>query len=127
MPMPIVDSSPPPNRPEARRRARPGAHGASRRWKQVALGFVALLLIVNALIGERGLFEWFRVKREYAEAMAELAAARQRNAALRERARRLREDPQAIEEAARRELGLVKRDEFVFIVTDVPAGKTARP
>lgn len=93
----------------------------------MAFGFVCLLIAINALIGERGYFELGRVKREHAEATAELAAARQRNAALRERARRLRDDPQAIEEAARRELGLMKRDEFVFIVKDVAPAAATRP
>jgi cell division protein FtsB len=114
-------------RPDERRKVRPGGGPPPRQWAQVALGFVAALLIVNALIGDRGYFELHQVKRDHALAVAELTQARQRNAALRERARRLRDDPQAIEEAARRELGLMKRDEFVFIVRDVPAAAAARP
>ena len=43
------------------------------------------------------------------------------SAKLRETARRLREDPAAIEEIARRELGLIKRGERVFIVKDLPS------
>ncbi|MCL4849308.1 MAG: septum formation initiator family protein [Acidobacteria bacterium] len=116
-----------PRRSDERRKVRPGGGPPSRRWAQVALGFVAALLIVNALIGDRGYFQLHEVKRDHAHAVAELAQARQRNAALRERARRLRDDPQAIEEAARRELGLMKRDEFVFIVRDVPPTAAARP
>ena len=44
---------------------------------------------------------------------------------LREDARRLREDPAAIEEIARRELGLMSPGEKLFIIRDVepPAGK----
>ena len=38
-------------------------------------------------------------------------------------ARRLREDPAAIEEIARRELGLIKPGERVFILKDVPLPK----
>ena len=34
-------------------------------------------------------------------------------------ARRLREDPSAIEEQARRELGLIKPGEVLFIVKDI--------
>jgi cell division protein FtsB len=54
--------------------------------------------------------------------------ARQRveNARLREEARRLREDPDAIEEIARRELGLIRRGEKVFIIKDAAPGKPER-
>ena len=45
------------------------------------------------------------------------------NAKLRETARRLKDDPSAIEEIARRELGLIKPGERVFIVKDVPPAK----
>ena len=48
-----------------------------------------------------------------------LARARAENAELREAARRLREDPDAVEEQARRELGLIKPGEMLFIVKDV--------
>ena len=41
-------------------------------------------------------------------------------------ARRLREDPPAIEEIARRELGLIRPGERVFIVKDVPPAKPSR-
>ena len=41
------------------------------------------------------------------------------NARLREEARRLREDPSAIEEIARRELGLIVPGEKLFILKDV--------
>jgi cell division protein FtsB len=44
---------------------------------------------------------------------------RSENAALREEARRLREDPAAIEEIARRELGLMSPGEKLFIIRDV--------
>ena len=48
-----------------------------------------------------------------------VAAAREENARLREEARRLREDPAAIEDIARRELGLIKPGETLFVVRDV--------
>ena len=48
-----------------------------------------------------------------------LLAAETDNAELREMARRLREDPAAIEEQARRELGLIKPGEVLFIVKDI--------
>ena len=52
-----------------------------------------------------------------------LTSALARPARLRDTARRLREDPATIEEVARRELGLIKPGEQLFIVRDVvPAG-----
>ena len=54
------------------------------------------------------------------------AGQRAENAKLRDQARRLREDPTAMEEIARRELGLIKPGERVFIVKDIPPTKAPR-
>ena len=56
---------------------------------------------------------------------ATVARQRAENARLREEARRLREDPDAIEEIARRELGLIRRGEKVFIIKDAQPAKRA--
>jgi cell division protein FtsB len=45
-----------------------------------------------------------------------ISALRVENARLRENARRLREDPSAIEALARRELGLMRRGEILFVI-----------
>jgi len=58
-------------------------------------------------------------RREYSALERSLDRARVENAELREMARRLREDPAAIEEQARRELGLIKPGELLFIVKDI--------
>jgi cell division protein FtsB len=60
-----------------------------------------------------------RARREYSHLEAQLAQVRAKNAALSEEARRYREDPEAIEEAARRDLGMIKNGEKVFIIRDV--------
>ena len=49
-----------------------------------------------------------------------IAALKAENDALREQARRLREDPALIEEVARREFGLIRPGERVFIIRPVP-------
>jgi cell division protein FtsB len=64
-----------------------------------------------------------RARQEYDRLTASIARQRSDNARLREEARRLREEPSAIEEIARRELGLIKPGERVFIVRDVPPAK----
>ena len=89
----------------------------------VLLLFVASVIVVDGLVGERGLLAILRARQEYDAISAAIARQRAENARLRETARRLREDPSAIEEIARRELGLIRPGERVFIVKDVPAAK----
>ena len=80
------------------------------------LAFVACVVLVNAVVGERGLVERWRARRDYRALVAGVAALRQSNQALREEARRLREDPRSIEMIARRELGLARRGEILVVV-----------
>jgi cell division protein FtsB len=81
--------------------------------------FVACVLVVDALVGDQGLVATIRARKQYDELSSELARLRSENAGLREEARRLREDPAAIEEIARRELGLMSPGETLFIVRDI--------
>ena len=90
---------------------------------QILLVFVACVILVDALVGDRGLLASIRARREYDELAATIARERTENAQLREEARRLKEDPSALEEIARRELGLIKPGEKVFIVKDVTPEK----
>ncbi len=90
------------------------------RWLLI---FAASLIIVDGLFGERGLLAMMRARREYQELSAAIARQRADNARSREEARRLKDDPTAIEEIARRELGLIKPGEKLFIVKDVPPAK----
>jgi len=82
--------------------------------------FMASVIVVDGLVGDRGLLAMLRARQEYDALSASIARQRAENARLRETARRLREDPAAIEEIARRELGLIKPGERVFILKDVP-------
>ena len=84
---------------------------------------VTVVLVINAFVGEKGVLVLFEARREYRSVERALAQARAENAALREQARRLREDPAAIEELARRELGLMKPGEKLFIIRDVQRTK----
>ena len=79
------------------------------------------MVIVNALAGDRGLLAMLRARHQYDELAGTIARLRLDNARLREDARRLREDESAIEEIARRELGLIRPGEKVFIVKDLPS------
>ena len=60
-----------------------------------------------------------RARRQYDELSATIARQRMDNARLRDAARRLRDDPATIEEIARRELGLIRQGERLFIIKDV--------
>jgi cell division protein FtsB len=80
--------------------------------------FVTVVLVVDALVGEKGFMETMRARRQAREQESHLAGLRQENAQLREEARRLREDPKAIESVAREELGLIRPGELLFILKD---------
>jgi cell division protein FtsB len=106
--------------PLRRRRVQPAAASALRRKPvQFLLAFATAVLLIDALVGDRGLVERLRARRQYQEAATALAAARAENARLREQARRLKEDSSAIESLAREELGLLRPGELLFIIRDV--------
>jgi cell division protein FtsB len=94
----------------------------SSRGKQIARWTVvcfALAVIVDAVVGDRGLLAMLRAREQYEAATASLQQQRQENAALKEQVRRLTDDPAAIEELARGELGLMRPGEKLFIVKDL--------
>lgn len=103
-----------------RKRAHPVAAPTARRSRIVTrlLLFVTIVLVVDALVGDKGLFERLRARRQYLGAHAALTALKHENADLRDYARRLREDPSAIEMIAREELGLIRPGELLFIIRD---------
>ena len=84
------------------------------------LVLVGCVIVVDALIGEKGLLAMRKARQQYHTLESALASARTENDRLREEARRLREDPSAIEDLARRELGLIKPGEKLFILRDIP-------
>lgn len=91
---------------------------------------VAVVIVADSLVGDRGLLAMRQAQKEYDDLAATIAKTKAENARLRDEARRLREDPKAIEEIARRELGLIRPGEKVFVVRDIqpPAtGNTSHP
>ncbi len=93
--------------------------GKRRRAVQYLLVFVGCVLVIDALVGDKGLLAMLKARQEFRVLEQSLAGSRRGNASLREEARRLREDPDAIEAIARRELGLIKPGEKLFIVKDI--------
>jgi cell division protein FtsB len=98
------------------------SHALRRRGRRVVqylVVFVGCALMLDGLVGEKGLVEMLKKRQEYRALEQTLVRVRAENARLREEARRLREDPAAIEDLARRDLGLIKPGEKLFIVKDV--------
>lgn len=106
-----------------RKQVAPPLPGANRKIVRWLLVFAASLIIVDGVFGERGLLAMLRARHEYQELSAAIDRQRADNARYRDEIRRLKEDPAAIEEIARRELGLIKPGEKVFIIKDVPQAK----
>ena len=98
---------------------------ARRKTLQALLVFVTLVLVLNALVGERGLMETLRARHQHQELMIAIDRLRADNLRLREEARRLRSDPGTIEALARQELGLIKPGEVLFIIKDAKPAAAA--
>jgi len=98
------------------------AQRAQRRGRRILIalfGFVVCVLAVDALVGDQGLLATIRARKQYNQLASDLARLRSENAALKEEVWRFGHDPAAIEELARRELGLMSPGETLFIIKDV--------
>lgn len=116
--------------PEPLRRKRPQAPAttsvspARRKALNILLAFAATVLLIDALVGDKGFLEGLRARRAYQETEATLNRYKRENARLMEDVRRFRENPAAIESLAREELGFIKPGETLFIIRDVtPASR----
>jgi cell division protein FtsB len=85
----------------------------------IVLVLLGVVIFVDALVGDQGVLATMQAHQDYKHVEQLLEQARAENAWLRERSRRLRDDPTAIEDLARRELGLIKPGEKLFILRDV--------
>ncbi len=99
---------------------------AKRGWRarsfvQLVLLLFAAAMVVDALVGDQGLLARRREQRRYEDMAATLARTKLENARRREEVQRLENDPRAIEDAARRDLGFIRRGEKVFILKDLPS------
>lgn len=99
---------------------KPTASRPGQRLVRYALILVTLILVVDAIVGEKGLLALFQARRQYQAVEQALTQERETNAELREEARRLREDAAAVEELARQELGLIRPGEKLFVIKEAP-------
>jgi len=104
----------------ARRRVRGGEDIRQRRRRILSYALIAgaAALMVNAVVGENGYLASLRAQRQYAALASQVTKVRLENQQLREQARRLREDPAAVEDAARRDLGLIRPGETLIVLRD---------
>jgi len=104
----------------------PSRPAGRRKWLNLLLSFVAVVLLVDALVGEEGLMDRLRARDVLAKAAAQLEALKRENATMREEKRRLNEDPAMIEAIAREQLGLIRAGEMLFIVKDTKTPQSSR-
>ena len=99
---------------------RPGPEVRERRRRILTyvLWAGAVVLTVNAVVGENGYLATLRARREQAALAADVARIQLENQRLKEQARRLDKDPIAVEEAARRQLNLIRPGETLVIIRD---------
>jgi cell division protein FtsB len=110
-------------RPSGRRlpRTRQELQNRRRSYLVYAVLISSTVLMVDALVGENGYLAKLRAHRERAALQAAVVQLQNENLRLAELAERLKHDPHAIEEAARRDLGLMKPGEVVVVVHDANA------
>lgn len=126
---PSEDLDTPPETPHAaplrsreRRRVRTGPEVRERRRRvlRYALWIVSGVLMVNALVGEKGYLATLQARQQQARAESALSRLRADNARLIDEAHRLRQDPAMLEAVAREELGLIRPGETLIRLRDRP-------
>ena len=99
-----------------------------RPWSTVLL-LVSLILVANAILGERGVVALARAERDRAGLQEAIDSLRLENVRLHRYTRHLSESIRSIEALARGELGMIKRGEQLFIVktTTLQEPRTTSP
>lgn len=118
----VIDSPP---RTSAIPAPRPSRRRLQRRAARFIVILVGVILLGNALVGERGLMTMVRANRDFTTLSQMITALRAENEELREEAREFLEEPRMIEDLARRDLGLIEPGEILFIVTTATADTPA--
>ena len=92
----------------------------ARRRHVISYGLWFLLggLLINALVGDGGYLATVREARTEAALVAEVTAIRVENQRLMAEGHRLQTDPSAVEEVARRELGMLRPGETLVVIRD---------
>lgn len=94
-----------------------------RKWVSILLIGCILVVWYFAFFGEKGVIKIIRLKRERDRIIADVSRMQEENTRLQEEIRRLREDPRYLESVARRDLGLIKENEILFIFEEETTAK----
>jgi cell division protein FtsB len=89
------------------------------RYLRLTFVFLGCVLLLDAVVGERGLFQTIRSRQDLLRAAQQLTDVKRENAALRGEVHRLQQDPAMLEFVARQQLGLVRAGEILVVLTDV--------
>jgi cell division protein FtsB len=92
-----------------------------------ALAFGVFVVVVNALVGDNGYLATVRASRDHAALQESLDKVLQENARLEEQIRSMKDDPTALEEAARKQLNLMRAGEKLIIVKDAKPAASPAP
>ena len=87
---------------------------------QYLLVFLGSVLVIDSLVGDKGVLQMLKKRQELQALDQAVAAARAQNAQMRTEIERINTDPTALEEIARKDLGLIKPGEKLFIIRDAP-------
>ena len=94
-----------------------------RKWLSMFLIGLILLVWFFALFGEKGVIKIIQLRRERDRILADVSRIQEENKMLQEEIKRLRDDPRYLESVARRDLGLIKENEILFIFEDEGVAK----
>ena len=95
-----------------------GNSGTKKKGLLILLVGLTLLVWYFALFGEKGVVKIIQLRRERDRILSEVRWIQEENKRLKDEVRRLREDPNYLESVARRDLGLIKENEILFIFED---------
>jgi len=89
---------------------------APRHTGRYVLSLVTILLVANAIVGERGLVALFRANQAHSSQQLIIDALHAENGRLRRYAPAPTTDPRTVEDVARLELGMLSPGEILFTV-----------
>ena len=98
-----------------------------RRLLTYALLAGATVLMVDALVGEHGYLATLRSQRDADAITEDIDKIKIQSQDLKERTERLKNDPAALEEAGRRDLGLIMPGETLIIINNATPAKPPAP
>lgn len=118
---------------KGRRKKDPAREQRNMKFALVLIAFLsAVFLLFTSLLGDKSLFQLHRMERARKGWGRENVALVKENRRLREKIRAARHDPFVVEKIAREELGMVRKDDIVYLFNsprirnadDLPSLKT---